>query len=458
MLGARTLGSFRSALQAQCKGLLDASHARAMNQLQHLLESEQWVAVEVPGSFQAIVDRLIARCGEGAALLDGRQLPAPAAAQGSTPAADAADDGSSEARSATLQLCGKSFHLVNSGLMLLKMLDEYMSLYELMPQFGAEIVHRELELLKLFNSQTAALVLGAGAMRTAGLRSISAKQLALSCQAVGMLATLLPLLRAGSLGLVSQPRRALLMPEFDRLLQDLTMHMDEVHSKLVDIMRDRLSAAVQTLPGEVRQLAANPALAPPDRPSHTIALLVKQLGTLRAVLAPYLLKEEVEFIFGAVARAYSDALSETFEGLLAQDGSCEGGVKANALAMLQVGLCTCRRSHMGVAVEWMWIWRGLCCSGVGGQRLGWCQVRTMLQVGLCRCRCGHMCVAVCWIVDVLWLGHAVVGSVGSSRAGSQSRAGTAATATACIEASCVGCLQHTSGSGKASHAAEATSA
>jgi hypothetical protein len=338
-LGARTLGSFRSALQAQCKGLLDASHARAMNQLQHLLESEQWVAVDVPGSFQAIVDRLVARCGEGAALLDGRQLPAPAAALGSIPAADtadAADGSSSEAHSATLQLCSKSFHLVNSGLMLLKMLDEYMSLYELMPQFGAEIVHRELELLKLFNSQTAALVLGAGAMRTAGLRSISAKQLALSCQAVGMLATLLPLLRAGSLGLVSQPRRALLMPEFDRLLQDLTMHMDEVHSKLVDIMRDRLSAAVQTLPGEVRQLAANPALAPPDRPSQTIALLVKQLGTLRAVLAPYLLKEEVEFIFGAVARAYSDALSETFEGLLAQDGSCEGVVKANALAMLQV--------------------------------------------------------------------------------------------------------------------------
>jgi hypothetical protein len=338
-LGARTLGSFRSALQAQCKGLLDASHARSMNQLQHLLESEQWVAVEVPGGFQAIVDRLVARCGEGAALLDGRQhSPAPA----STPAAAAAatDDGSSgssESRSATLQLCGKSFHLVNSGLMLLKMLDEYMSLYELMPQFGAEIVHRELELLKLFNSQTAALVLGAGAMRTAGLRSISAKQLALSCQAVAMLATLLPLLRAGSLGLVSQPRRALLMPEFDRLLQDLTMHMDEVHSKLVDIMRDRLAAAVQTLPGEVRQSAANPALAPnPDQPSHTIALLVKQLGTLRAVLAPYLLKEELEFIFGAVARAYSDALSETFEVLLDQDGACEGVVRANALSMLQV--------------------------------------------------------------------------------------------------------------------------
>uniref|UniRef100_A0A383V506 Vacuolar protein sorting-associated protein 54 n=1 Tax=Tetradesmus obliquus TaxID=3088 RepID=A0A383V506_TETOB len=341
-LGARTSGAFRTALQAQCKGLLDASHSRALNQLQHLLESEQWVAVEVPAGFQAIVDRLLARCGEGAALLDGRpHMPDAQASTAAAAAASAAEGQASEggeARSATLALCGKSFHLVNSALMLLKMLDEYMSLYELMPQFGAEIVHRQLEALKLFNSQTAALVLGAGAMRTAGLRSISAKQLALSCQAVAMLATLLPPLRAGSLGLVSQPRRALLMPEFDRLLQDLTMHMDEVHSKLVDIMRDRLAAAVQTLPGEVRQLAANPALlANPEQPSHTIALLVKQLGTLRSVLAPYLLKEEVEFIFGAVARAYSDALSECFEALMAQDAACEAVVKANALAMLQVG-------------------------------------------------------------------------------------------------------------------------
>jgi hypothetical protein len=124
-----------------------------------------------------------------------------------------------ERHQAQLLLSGKSFHLVNSALMLLKLVEEYMGLYDLMPQFGAEIVHRELELLKVFNSQTAALVLGAGAMRTAGLRSISAKQLALSCQAVAMLATLLPLLRAGSLALVSQPRRALLIPEFDRLLQ-----------------------------------------------------------------------------------------------------------------------------------------------------------------------------------------------------------------------------------------------
>lgn len=237
-----------------------------------------------------------------------------------------------------LHLCGKSFHLVNSALMLLKMIDEYMTLHDLMPQFGAEIVHRQLEVLKLFNSQTAALVLGAGAMRTAGLRSISAKQLALSCQAIAMLLTLLQPLRAGCLALVSQPRRALLMPEYDRLSQDLTIHVDEVHSKLVDIMRDRLAAAMQALPAEVRAAAPGTGSASVSAPTPTIALLTKQLATLRVVLVPLLLREEVEFVFGAVSRSYSDALSDTFEALLAEPNSgWEPVVQINALTMLEVG-------------------------------------------------------------------------------------------------------------------------
>lgn len=67
-----------------------------------------------------------------------------------------------------------------------QVLDEYLSLYDMGLLFGAEIAGRVLELLKFFNAQTCQLVLGAGALRTAGLRSISAKQLALSCQVCGI--------------------------------------------------------------------------------------------------------------------------------------------------------------------------------------------------------------------------------------------------------------------------------
>jgi hypothetical protein len=52
------LSSFRLALQGLCKSLLVASHSRNMQQLQGLLEAEQWVAVNVPAGFQV-------RCGGG---------------------------------------------------------------------------------------------------------------------------------------------------------------------------------------------------------------------------------------------------------------------------------------------------------------------------------------------------------------------------------------------------------
>ena len=58
-------------------------------------------------------------------------------------------------------------------------------------------------------------------MHTAGLKSISAKHLAISCEAVHLLSVLLPTLRGGLMAPVAPQRRALLMPEFDHLVQVL---------------------------------------------------------------------------------------------------------------------------------------------------------------------------------------------------------------------------------------------
>lgn len=57
-------------------------------------------------------------------------------------------------------------------------------------------------------------------MRTAGLKSISAKHLALAAQSLAAALAALPLLRSQLAGVLGDgPRRALLLPEFDRLAQ-----------------------------------------------------------------------------------------------------------------------------------------------------------------------------------------------------------------------------------------------
>lgn len=53
----------------------------------------------------------------------------------------------------------------SSGLILLKMLSEYIDMNNFLPALSSEIVHRVVETLKFFNTRTCQLVLGAGAMQ-----------------------------------------------------------------------------------------------------------------------------------------------------------------------------------------------------------------------------------------------------------------------------------------------------
>ena len=111
-------------------------------QLQQLLEGEQWVAVEVPASVQAIADRLLARCASlsQGGISPSSSAPAVASTRGEGRAADGqnAADGeaagasssaaASVASAAQLHLLGRRFPVVTSSLILLKLLDEYLLL------------------------------------------------------------------------------------------------------------------------------------------------------------------------------------------------------------------------------------------------------------------------------------------------------------------------------------------
>ena len=76
---------------------------------------------------------------------------------------------------------------------------------------------------QVFNSRTCQLVLGAGALAAAGLRSITAKHLAMAAQCVGAIMGLHPALAAILTGPLPHSRRAILLPDFERLSQVITM-------------------------------------------------------------------------------------------------------------------------------------------------------------------------------------------------------------------------------------------
>lgn len=104
------------------------------------MEGEQWSAVEVPDSFQAVIDSLLAQCvraaegrpGEGGAAaaaaaaagaggspVKGRPAPGQSGVGGEGAAQQPSVSGGS-GKSPQLHLAGQHFHVVNCTLMLLK--------------------------------------------------------------------------------------------------------------------------------------------------------------------------------------------------------------------------------------------------------------------------------------------------------------------------------------------------
>jgi hypothetical protein len=107
---------------------------------------------------------------------DGPSQPGTAAAPGAAAAAPSSSSATAAAGAAVEQaarapfapvlvVAGQGYHVVNTQLLLLSMLREYRRFHAAMPAFAAEVAQRVLELLKVFNSRTCQLVLGAGAMQ-----------------------------------------------------------------------------------------------------------------------------------------------------------------------------------------------------------------------------------------------------------------------------------------------------
>lgn len=132
--------------------------------------------------------------------------------------------------------------------------------------------------MQLFNSRVCQVILGAGAMRSAGLKNISAKHLgnhfivslrdwkqwkyianhrlyliALASQSLGVMIGLIPSLRT-CVQKHMPAKHAVLLSEFDRILKDYTDHQSEIHAKLVAIMNERFTVHVKAMQVKITQM------------------------------------------------------------------------------------------------------------------------------------------------------------------------------------------------------------
>ncbi|XP_062185218.1 vacuolar protein sorting-associated protein 54, chloroplastic-like [Phragmites australis] len=344
-IGGRLVYNIRGILQQQSKQFVDYQHSVRMTKIKAVLDQETWVVVDVPEEFQAIVLSLSSTYSS----VNGMEMPStddnskfsddgPTSQEPTYSAENNADnakvtsaivhesnvestspqtesnvDGNPRSTLQTIVHGGVGYHMVNCGLILLKMLSEYVDISKCLPSLSFEVVQRVVEILKLFNTRTCQLVLGAGAMQVSGLKSITSKHLALASQIISFIYSLIPDIRRVLFLKITEARKHLLMSELDRVTQDYKIHRDEIHSKLVQIMKERLLANLRKLPQIVEGWNG-----PEDNDLQTSQFakaVTKEVTYLHRILSQTLLEVDVQTIFRQVVQIFHSHITEAFSKL-----------------------------------------------------------------------------------------------------------------------------------------------
>lgn len=197
------------------------------------------------------------------------------------------------------------FLLPDSALILINGIGQFERLMTGIPSMTQELTSSLLEYLKLFNSRSSQLILGAGATRSAGLKNITTKHLALASQALSFVTALTPYVR--EFVRRYSPNAGSLMVEFDKVKRLYQEHQAGINDKLVDIMSGRATTHVNVM----RKInwdspSAGPAVSP------YMEALVKETTTLHKVLSKHLPDMTVRMIMDPVFNSYREQWGKAF--------------------------------------------------------------------------------------------------------------------------------------------------
>jgi vacuolar protein sorting-associated protein 54 len=159
----------KSALQTQSRGFITHFHMERMKQLATLVENELWTQTDVLIDFQAFFDHVV-DMHQSTTRDDSKSKKlgmAPASSSGSL----------NSSPSKLLYVGNDKFPVASVVLIFGKMVSEYLTVLDSIPSLALDVNQKLLELSKTFNSRVCQMILGAGAVQSAGLKSITAKHL-----------------------------------------------------------------------------------------------------------------------------------------------------------------------------------------------------------------------------------------------------------------------------------------
>lgn len=317
----------RQALLGQTKVFLDQLHEGYKGKLVSTLDNERWIQCDVSSERQAELDRLVS----GKSYIARQQPQQGTSTSASSSSSSSSNNTSTSASNSSLQqpaaassaavppgekkkeahpvvIDGHSFNVVWSVLLLAEISMTYLDVAASFPSITTEVIVKSVELVRLFDTRSRQLVLGAQAIQSAArLKSISAKHLSITAQSVGLVSALLPHIRAALLSLLP-PKHHLLLTEFDRVSHELIDHHNLIVAKFVSIVGDFVDASA----GKLR-------LVDWDRfqgQCEYFEEVLKNVTALHRVVSSIVPPEQVQDIFSRIFSLLSRKMPTHFEEIM----------------------------------------------------------------------------------------------------------------------------------------------
>ncbi|KAI0851578.1 Vps54-domain-containing protein [Daldinia vernicosa] len=328
-ISGRSGTSLKNIVNSQIKDFIQSHGDAEKQKLAQGMESDQWSAKDFTEENTILLKRILdSSTKDSDAWLEGSKIWIPFSEAGSKQSSNgrprAESNGATKEKTRSAIIDGESFILPNSAILCLEGMSHFLHLISGIPSMASDVSSSLIGYLQLFNSRCTQLILGAGATRSAGLKNITTRHLALASQALAFISTLIPHVRefvrrhAGYGPNVNNANVANLMGEFDKVKRLFQEHQNSIYDKLVEIMSARASAHAKSMK----------ALNWDQKTESTVNLymetLVKETVTLHRVLTKHLPEGTVRLIMTPVFDSYKSQVGKAFQGL---DPKTETGVK-----------------------------------------------------------------------------------------------------------------------------------
>ncbi|KAF1928229.1 Vps54-domain-containing protein [Didymella exigua CBS 183.55] len=198
-----------------------------------------------------------------------------------------------------------------SSTFVLRGIERHLILLSHIPSMTSDISVCLCEYIKLFNSRLCQLILGAGAMATAGLKNINTKHLAIASQTLSFIIAVVPYIRecARRRAGPTPPGGKPVGTEFDntkRLLQD---QQGSIHDKLTDILSGRATVHMRAL----KKVVWDEDAEVKRDVSAAMESLTKDTVTMHKVINRYLGELQVRMIMGPVFESYREQVGKVIK-------------------------------------------------------------------------------------------------------------------------------------------------